>query len=146
MNFQYSRKNLYNMCRQAFIAFTVFFSLVFSLNIPVTHSVEASEFYEFERMWPTLPQPWYFNQPNDMAIDLNGFVYVADTWNHRIQKFDSDGNFITKFGTLGSAPGQFNEPEGIAVGPDGSLYIADTGNNRIQVFKKVDLSLLFVPH
>jgi DNA-binding beta-propeller fold protein YncE len=36
-----------------------------------------------------------------IAIDLEDNVYVADTINHRIQKFDSNGNFITKWGSQG---------------------------------------------
>ena len=35
-----------------------------------------------------------------IAVDSSGNVYVADTWNNRIQKFDSDGNFITKWAVV----------------------------------------------
>jgi len=44
----------------------------------------SEETYVFERMWPTLQQPWYFSLPSGIAIDKNGFVYVAEHWwNHR---------------------------------------------------------------
>ena len=42
-------------------------------------------------------------------------MYVADSYNHRIQKFDSDGNFITKWGSKGTGDGEFNTPHGISV-------------------------------
>lgn len=41
-----------------------------------------------------------FNEPWDIAVDTQGDVYVADTWNHRIQKFDADGNFQRAWGSL----------------------------------------------
>jgi len=61
-------------------------------------------------------------------------VYVADTGNHRIQKFTGDGTFIAQWGTFGASNGQFNHPHGIAVDGSGNVYIAETGNNRIQKF------------
>jgi DNA-binding beta-propeller fold protein YncE len=66
-----------------------------------------------------------------------GYVYVADTDNHRIQKFDGNGTFITTWGSQGSAEGQFNMPDGISVeNLSGTVYVADGGNNRIQAFIK----------
>ena len=65
-------------------------------------SASAEETYVFERMWPTLQQPWYFNDPCEVAIDNSGCVYVADITNHRIYKFTSDGTFITKWGSEAS--------------------------------------------
>ncbi len=61
-------------------------------------------------------------------------VYVVDTLNHRIQKFDSSGNFLTKWGRNGGGEGRFTFPYGIASGNSGNVYVADTGNNRIQEF------------
>ncbi len=74
-----------------------------------------------------------FNTPLALAVDSAGYVFVADTNNHRIQKFDSDGNYSTQWGTLGPGNSEFNGPCGIAFG-SGWIYVADTQNNRIQVF------------
>ena len=75
---------------------------------------------------------------NPVGVDVhtNGYVYVADTGNHRIQVFDATGAFVRAWGTLGSASGEFNTPYDIAVHVDGLVYVADTENNRIQVFKE----------
>lgn len=40
-----------------------------------------------------------FRNPQDVAIDSSGKLYVTDTGNNRIQKFDSNGQFILKWGT-----------------------------------------------
>ena len=57
--------------------------------------------------------------------------------NHRIEKFDSNGTFLTKWGSWGSGDGQFKYPYGVAVDSSGNVYVADTGNNRIQKFSPV---------
>ncbi len=62
-------------------------------------------------------------------------VFVADTYNHRIQTFRSDGTVLTQWGSRGSADGQFQYPFGIAVHPTRHLlFVTDDGNHRVQVF------------
>jgi len=75
--------------------------------------------------------------PSDVAADSSGNVYVADTGNHRIQKFDSEGNFLAKWGEQGSGNGMFNDPEGIAVDGSGNVYVTDQSNHRVQKFGAV---------
>ena len=67
-------------------------------------------------------------------MDASGNVYVADTGNGRVQKFTSDGTFLTQWGSGGSEPGQFDYPQGIAVDGRGNVYVADTWNHRVQKF------------
>lgn len=87
-------------------------------------------------------QPGSFDAPRGLAVAPDGSVYVADSRNHRIQKFDAQGALIKSFGSFGSLEqntaqaGAFNEPWGLAVAPDGSVYVADTWNHRIQKFDK----------
>jgi uncharacterized protein (TIGR03663 family) len=91
--------------------------------------------------------PRGFNEPWDIALGPDGNVYVADTWNHRIQKLDGEGRPITAWGVFGEfrpedgEAGQeaFYGPRGVAVGAEGDgealVYVADTGNKRVQVFQ-----------
>ena len=75
------------------------------------------------------------NTPEGIAVDSAGNVYVADTGNHRIQKFSTNGTYIRKWGgTEGTGNGQFDSPEGLAVDSAGNIYVADTLNSRIQKF------------
>ena len=71
------------------------------------------------------------------CVDSSGNVYVADTYNHRVQKFSSSGVYQTQWGTRGSGDGQFIDPSGVAVDSSGNVYVADYGNNRVQKFAAV---------
>ena len=75
-----------------------------------------------------------FNNPQGVAVDGSGNVYVADTYNNRVQKFSSSGVFLSKWGTQGSEDGQFKGPYGVAVDGSGNVYVADYGNGRVQKF------------
>jgi DNA-binding beta-propeller fold protein YncE len=72
--------------------------------------------------------------PLAVAVDAEDNIYVADTDNHRIQKFTRDGKFLARWGSRGGEPGQLNLPSGIAVDRRGSVYVVDTDNQRIQKF------------
>ena len=60
---------------------------------------------------------------------------MSETGNSkRIQKFDSSGNFITKWGSWGEGEGQFKNAGGIAFDGPGNVYVVDMGNARVQKF------------
>jgi hypothetical protein len=96
-----------------------------------------------------------FSNPNGIATDSTGNVYVADSDNNRIQKFDSSGNFLRAWGknvnggavfgictvaascqqgTVGSLGGEFNAPDGLATDAAGNVYTSDFTGRRIQKF------------
>jgi hypothetical protein len=82
-----------------------------------------------------------FNQPQGVAVDSSGFVYVADYGNHTIRKITPGGAVSTLAGypgNFGSANGsgtnaQFYQPQGVAVDSLFNVYVADTANGTIRV-------------
>ncbi|MCP4639096.1 MAG: hypothetical protein GY851_01610, partial [bacterium] len=68
------------------------------------------------------------------AVDGAGHIYVADTDNHRIQKFESDGTFLIAWGSEGTGDGQFDHPLGLAAAGSGHVYVTDEDNFRVQKF------------
>jgi len=84
------------------------------------------------------PANGQFNFPSGVAIDVHDQLYVSDTSNHRIQKFDKNGNFLYKVGAnngggnIGTGEGEFRFARHIAIDDDGFVYIGDTQQNRVQ--------------
>jgi DNA-binding beta-propeller fold protein YncE len=81
-----------------------------------------------------------FREPWGIAVAENGAIFVADTWNGRIQVFDGEGNFLRKWGNFAIInetdrnPFWFFGPRGLAIAANGNLLVADTGNKRILQF------------
>ena len=59
---------------------------------------------------------------------------TADAYNHRIQVFTQEGDYVTAWGRQGSAAGEFEVAIGVAVDGKGRLFVADQFNHRIQIF------------
>ena len=84
-----------------------------------------------------------FSEARDVAVDKSGNVYVADRRNYRVQKFDSKGKFIRKWGSRISSysgvcssaiAGKFLHPHGIAVDSENNVWVSDNRIHRVQKF------------
>ena len=71
-----------------------------------------------------------------VTIDHEGYVYVADHKNNRVQKFTPDGDFVLEFGGYGASVGELNRPTDVAVDLDGDIYVCDWANNRVNAYDK----------
>lgn len=110
-------------------------SLFVALSSATAHGSTAPTTPTFVLSWGNNGSaPGQLASPFAVATDPLGNVYVLDSFNHRVQKFDRLGNFILQWGSLGTANGQFWYPSGIAVDAQGNVYVGDTNNNRVQKF------------
>jgi tripartite motif-containing protein 71 len=69
-----------------------------------------------------------------VGFDGEGNVYVLESGNLRVEKFDRDRNLVLAWGSFGTGDGQFVGPTDIAVAPDGTVYVADTERRDVQKF------------
>jgi iron(III) transport system permease protein len=78
--------------------------------------------------------PGEFNRAEGICVDKQDRLYVADSCNHRVQVFTSDGKFIREFGRPGNGPGELSYPYDVKVDAQGNIFVCEFGNSRIQVF------------
>jgi sugar lactone lactonase YvrE len=109
----------------------------------VKYNSSGQKVFELGQSWNRGSANNQFNDPISIAFDSAGNIYISDTglWgddygNHRVQVFDSAGNYLTTIGqtgVCGTANNQFCGPRHIAVYGN-RLYVADAGNHRVQIF------------
>jgi len=77
-----------------------------------------------------------FRNPQALSLDPRGMLYVVDTGNHRIQKFDAKGKFLASVGGFGKGVMQFNSPVSIWAENGLDVLIADWNNHRVERYDK----------
>jgi DNA-binding beta-propeller fold protein YncE len=82
----------------------------------------------------SLSEPGQFAAPENVAVDADANLYVADMYNNRIEVFDADGNFIRAWGKSGDRPGYFSRPKGLAIDADGHVWVADGVMDILQCY------------
>jgi len=87
-------------------------------------------------------EPGEFKIPNSLCVDKQGFLYVSDTHNWRIQKLTRDGEPVWTKGTPGYRLGQFGRPRGIRVDDDGLIYLVDGATEIVQMFDREGQTLM----
>jgi len=71
--------------------------------------------------------------PSDAAMDNNGNLYILDSGNYLIKKFNPDGEFVMSFGNKGQGPGELGSPREIRI-RDNEIMICDLGNSSIHFY------------
>ena len=75
-----------------------------------------------------------FRSPWGVAVNARDEIAVTDSFNHRVQIFNRNGNYLRSFGREGDKAGEFKYPRGITFHNNGNIFVADSGNHRIQIF------------
>lgn len=91
--------------------------------------------------------PNQLNSPYGVFVDSIGNIYVADTYNNRVQEWTVGSTTgVTLVGGTDSGTGanQLRRPSAVAVDAAGNVYIADTYNNRIQKWIKSSNTVITV--
>lgn len=75
------------------------------------------------------------DEPQDLYVDKEGYLYIADTGNDRVLVYDPDLNLLSVISNIEYREDltYLNQPEGLYVYPDGRLLIADTENERLVI-------------
>lgn len=87
--------------------------------------------------WNEAADSHRFDQPNEVALDSAGNIYVAQGHGPaepRILKFSPEGRYITQWGSRGDGPGEFAVAHSIEIDEDDNIYVADRENFRVQIF------------
>ncbi len=96
------------------IAFIGLLLLIALMSAPGPAKADGG--FKFERMWPNIQSPSLSYNPEGLAVDASGNVYVADSGNDCIHKFNSNGEFISNLGEgSGDGLGELNWPHDIAI-------------------------------
>ncbi len=73
------------------------------------------------------------DRPIDVALDNDGYLYIADWGNHCIIKVSTTGEYMTRIGSGGSGPGQLMFPTSVAIS-NNIMYVTERGDDRVSIF------------
>ncbi len=77
-----------------------------------------------------------FKHPAGIASDSEGNTWVVDMENARLQKFDREGKYVTKFGKEGKGKCELIRPKSVAIDSEGHIWVDDAGNYRVTEFNE----------
>lgn len=85
-----------------------------------------------------------FGAPTSVALDANGFLYIADQTNHTIRRLNTATNVVERYAGVTGSPSllngarlnaRFNSPDSVAAGPGGMIFVSDLGNRQIRLIR-----------
>ena len=112
------------------------FAIFFVAGEPIESSIQSSLQYDGPKLLLAIDgSQANFQKIQDIGFDTEKNLYVVDSSNSKIHKFNSNGNLLLSWGAFGSGAGQLNNPSGIFINSD-TIHVIDKGNSRIVTFDK----------
>lgn len=96
--------------------------LVLIASLGVVHAANYVETTSYDLGYPGI----------DLAEDSSGNIFIVDTNNQKIKKYDQNGNYLLQFGAEGTGNGEFSYVSSIAIDSSGNVFVAD--EVRVQKF------------
>lgn len=112
----------------------------FIMNIPLSGQSYEEEIYRFDRMWPVLMQPWYFDGISDLAVGAQNFVYITNNLHNMIFKLTPNGHFVTQLHLPSSSYDLV--PSAIEIDDNENIFVTDVMNNYFYKFSP-EVGLIF---
>jgi len=125
-----------------FIKAALCFILIFGLGMAMAQNLMATNVTLAWSLGTQGSTNGQFINPYRISVDSSGNIYVPDFGNHRIQKFNSSGTYLSQFGTNGTGNKQFAGPFDVRFDSSGNIYVSDYWNNRVQKFNSSGTYLL----
>ena len=79
---------------------------------------------------------YLFIRPADVVVDDEGSIFILDAGNHKVKKYDKDGNFLSSFGEKGIGPGEFIGPTHMEICVNGDIIINDRAVRVVNIFDR----------
>jgi len=89
---------------------------------------------------------YMFNDPRDIDADKEGNIYVLDSRDCTIKKYNPEGKYLKNIGREGEGPGEFQRPSRMCLSRHGNIYVADWSTSKIHKFNsdgELDRSIKF---
>jgi RHS repeat-associated protein len=77
-----------------------------------------------------------YSNPDGIAVDKHGNVWVADTGNSRVEEFNEAGGYVQTIGSKGTGAGELEQPTTIAVDTHGNVFVGDYKNDRVEEYNE----------
>jgi len=112
------------------------FAIFLVAGEPIEDSIQSSLQYDGPKLLLAIDgSQTNFQKIQDIGFDSEKNLYVVDSSNSKIHKFNSNGDLLLSWGAFGSGAGQLNNPSGIFITSD-TIHVIDKGNSRIVTFDK----------
>jgi hypothetical protein len=113
-------------------------------GVKVVHNFEPDPEESFKRIEFTVDlsiggeeeedENYMFSMPRNIDADSQGNIYVLDSREFTVKKYDSQGKHIKNIGRAGQGPGELDYPRDLCVSESGNIYVTELLERKIEVF------------